>query len=92
MNDSCVTEEAVEAAAKAAWGDSNPATFDTWDTEPDVFKNRYKRVARASLEAAMPHVRGTLAQEIKATREANVQWVAYANGMTHALYIVIGQQ
>ena len=55
--------EAIEAAAKAAWGDN-------WDEADDQWKAAYRQEARIHLEAAAPYlIREARAAELEAAAD-----------------------
>jgi hypothetical protein len=66
------SQEAVEAAAKAAWLEFNEGDdmhgLLTWDSEglPQFFRDRTINQARAALTAALPIIRREITEEIEA--------------------------
>lgn len=85
-------EGAIEVAAEAIYLVCNERDAATWGEADDMEKSLFRNEARTALTAAMPTIRGHIAQEIESqiSRSSSGRITEVGNGQQWAARIVRG--
>jgi hypothetical protein len=87
-------QEAIEAAAQAIFEELQELDQDnSWDDLPDEWRQEWLHTAREGIEAAMPHIREQIADEIEARIPAPSHTLATTQNqaLSAAISVAIGQ-